>query len=97
MGNVSLVVMNKRDNVATAVMDLESGLKAGTGDGREINVKESIPFGHKLALQNIFSGQVVIKYGEPIGIATKDIKTGQHVHVHNVEGNRGRGDKKGDN
>jgi len=34
-----------------------------------------------------------VKYGEPIGIATRDIRSGQHVHVHNLESARGRGDK----
>jgi altronate dehydratase small subunit len=33
-----------------------------------------------------------MKYGEIIGKATTDIKPGQHVHVHNVAGTRGRGD-----
>jgi len=39
-------------------------------------------------------GDVVYKYGEVIGIATVDIKTGDYVHVHNIESTRGRGDKK---
>ena len=33
------------------------------------------------------------KYGEVIGAATRDIRVGEHVHVHNVEGKRGRGDR----
>ena len=35
----------------------------------------------------------MIKYGETVGLATEDIGAGQHVHVHNVEGIKGRGDK----
>ncbi|MDP1993088.1 MAG: SAF domain-containing protein [Syntrophales bacterium] len=38
-------------------------------------------------------GDLIVKYGEPIGIATQDIRIGQHVHVHNLESARGRGDK----
>lgn len=30
----------------------------------------------------------MVKYGEHIGIASSDIKAGEHVHVHNVEGHR---------
>ena len=30
----------------------------------------------------------VVKYGEHIGVAACDIKAGEHVHVHNVEGHR---------
>ena len=35
----------------------------------------------------------VRKYGEIIGLATKDIQQGEYVHVHNIESCRGRGDK----
>ena len=31
-------------------------------------------------------GEYVIKYGEVIGVATKNIGVGEHVHVHNVKG-----------
>ena len=34
----------------------------------------------------------VVKYGHAIGVATKDIPTGAHVHTHNVASTRGRGD-----
>jgi altronate dehydratase small subunit len=34
-----------------------------------------------------------MKYGLSIGTASQNIKAGDHVHVHNVESNRGRGDK----
>ena len=45
-------------------------------------------------IHNVKKGDVVYKYGEIIGIATVDIKTGDYVHVHNIESTRGRGDKK---
>jgi altronate dehydratase small subunit len=38
-------------------------------------------------------GDSIIKYGEVIGVATREIAPGQHVHVHNLESRRGRGDK----
>ena len=57
-------------------------------------VKEAIPFGHKVAIRNITAGEKIIKYGEVIGEATVDIMPGQHVHVHNLVGCRGRGDLK---
>ena len=46
---------------------------------------ESIPAGHKYALRDIAKGEYVIKYGEIIGRATTDIKTGDWVHTHNVK------------
>jgi hypothetical protein len=29
-------------------------------------------------------GDHIVKYGEPIGIATQDIRIGQHVYVYNL-------------
>lgn len=55
-------------------------------------MRQPIPFGHKLALGKIEKRKAVIKYGEEIGRAIEDIDAGQHVHIHNVESLRGRGD-----
>jgi len=56
-------------------------------------VETLIPFGHKMAVVEIAAGDPVIKYGEIIGIATAAIRSGQHVHVHNVRSDRaGAGD-----
>jgi altronate dehydratase small subunit len=35
---------------------------------------------------------LIHKYGQMIGRASAAIAAGEHVHVHNVEGVRGRGD-----
>jgi altronate hydrolase len=43
--------------------------------------------GHKVALTDIKKGENVIKYGYPIGHATEDIKSGEHVHTHNIKTN----------
>ncbi len=59
---------------------------------RKIKVRDPIAFGHKFALQRINVGQNIIKYGEVIGKATATIEPGEHVHIHNVESQRGRGD-----
>ena len=64
-----------------------------SGQQTVIPVTEFIPFAHKFALKDIEAGQPIIKYGEIIGIATAGIKKGQHVHVHNLESCRGRGDR----
>ncbi|MGN0855443.1 MAG: UxaA family hydrolase [Kiritimatiellia bacterium] len=45
--------------------------------------------GHKYARRDIAAGENVIKYGMPIGHATRAIKAGEHVHVHNVKTNLG--------
>ncbi len=43
-----------------------------------------VPMGHKIALADIPQGSPVIKYGYPIGTATKDIRAGEFVHTHNL-------------
>ncbi|MBE6693736.1 MAG: altronate dehydratase [Ruminococcaceae bacterium] len=53
---------------------------------------ERIPRGHKYALRPIACGEYVIKYGEIIGRATKDILEGEWVHTHNVMSHLGDGD-----
>lgn len=89
------IVMDPKDNVATLLNDVGANdvVQVMTGDKTaEVTIKETIPFGHKFALKTITKGQDVMKYGEVIGQAAWDIGEGQHVHVHNVESLRGRGD-----
>ena len=43
--------------------------------------------GHKYARRAIRRGENVVKYGMPIGHATRDIRPGEHVHVHNLATN----------
>ena len=51
------------------------------------NVEVNLEDGHKYALCDISEGENIIKYGNPIGHATQDIKCGDHVHSHNVKTN----------
>ena len=51
------------------------------------NVEVNLSDGHKYALRDISKGENIIKYGNPIGHATTDIKKGEHVHTHNVKTN----------
>ncbi|MCS7462384.1 UxaA family hydrolase [Paenibacillus doosanensis] len=90
------LVMDARDHVATAIKDLQQGQKVSyrkQDQVHEIVLVDAIPFGHKLAIEDIPQGTDIRKYGEVIGRTTADIKAGQHVHIHNVEGIRGRGDQ----
>lgn len=86
--------MSDRDNVATAISDLSIGEKVLVEDGKkmEITLLTAVQFGHKFAVKPIKKGDDIIKYGEVIGRATADIAKGEHVHVHNIESLRGRGD-----
>lgn len=82
------VIINNKDNVATLLKNsLEGENIAG------VFLKENIKSGHKFALIDIAKDAEIIKYAEPIAAASKDIKAGEWVHIHNTYGLRGRGDK----
>jgi len=92
------LALSGKDNVATALEEVEAGAEVGVrlgGDITTLRAAERIPFGFKVALADIARGSHVIKYGESIGIASTDIRGGELVHVHNLEGGRGRGDLAG--
>jgi altronate dehydratase len=83
----SLLFLNENDNIAVCLEDLKSGTQISQS-GFEFEVKNNIPRGHKIATKNIKKDDGIIKYGERMGHATVDIQTGEHVHVHNVLGDR---------
>lgn len=80
--------IHPKDNVATAFVYLDAGTHIRIGLSN-IVVRTPIPFGHKIAVRAIYKGEPVIKYGETIGLATKDIEPGDHVHSHNMVTVRG--------
>jgi altronate dehydratase len=88
-----VILMNAKDNVATALENIDAGDPTGVALPsqellKEVTPKQAIPFGHKLAIANIEKGGRVIKYGELIGNASQKIRVGEHVHTHNVRSNR---------
>jgi altronate hydrolase len=87
-----VIVLSPSDNVAVALTDLPAGARVQAG-GHEIHATELIAQGHKLSLRDIAAGEIVVKYGFPIGRATQPIGRGAHVHVHNIESVRLRGDR----
>jgi altronate dehydratase small subunit len=85
------------DDVAVALRPLAPGTavrfagEAGPGE-LAVTITSEIPTGHKFATRAIADGALIRKYGQVIGKASAAIAPGEHVHVHNVEGTRGRGD-----
>lgn len=87
------LVLHPDDNVAVLLGDFKAGdsIRVKVGDEiRRISLLSDIPFGHKCALQPLRVGDAVLKYGRKIGVATKDIREGEHVHVHNIQGTRAK-------
>jgi altronate dehydratase small subunit len=79
------------DDVAVVLRPLEPGQTIRFGEASVV-AAGAIPSGHKIALHAIEPGALIRKYGQVIGRACEPIGAGAHVHVHNVEGTRGRGD-----
>lgn len=74
--------INNEDNVALCVEKIKKG-SCVSG----VTAVDDIPFGHKIALEDISEGSDIIKYGNPIGHAVCDIKKGEWVHTHNLKTN----------
>lgn len=92
---INAIVLNEKDNVATAITAIGPGSEArceGAGMSFVIPINETIPFGFKLAIFEIPKGTNIVKYGQIIGRSTASVKRGQMVHIHNTESLRGRGD-----
>ncbi|MEH7117044.1 UxaA family hydrolase [Neobacillus vireti] len=90
---LKFVVLNPQDNVGVALDNLLEGEILHIAQDSIVTLKNMIEFGHKFSLQSIKQGDFIIKYGEIIGRSSRNIESGEHVHIHNVEGNRGRGDQ----
>jgi altronate dehydratase small subunit len=77
--------VNAKDNVATALEDLQPGTVdvGGASTERQVEAEECIALGHKLSLRRINAGDAIIKYGVLIGVAAVDIPQGRWVHLHN--------------
>ena len=91
---IHFVVHEPGDVVGVVVVE---GVKAGTdltgwvmdGDSTvTIKSESDIPIGHKIALQDLKTGDTIIKYGVDIGKVVAPIKKGEHTHVQNVKTKR---------
>lgn len=76
----------------TSLLDLAPGVPAGAAlllradDDVAVTIRDlpGIPRGHKVAVRALVAGTQVRKYGQSIGVATRDIAAGEHVHAHNL-------------
>ena len=96
MSEYKTLYLSREDSVAVALSEIPENTSVVVKKGMEelvVSILEPIRFGHKFAVKAIEQGADIIKYGEVIGAASAFIPAGAHVHVHNLEGKRGRGDK----
>ncbi|MBU9723573.1 MULTISPECIES: UxaA family hydrolase [Bacillaceae] len=77
-------VITEKDNVLVTLQALREGEQITVGS-RKLTLNGDVPVGHKIALQTIPDNGDIIKYGYPIGKATKEIIPGDWVHTHNMK------------
>jgi (2R)-sulfolactate sulfo-lyase subunit alpha len=91
---IHFVLHDAKDTVAVVVVE---GVKAGTpmqgwimdADKMiQVQAKQDIPIGHKVALADMAPGDTVWKYGIDMGKVVAPIKAGEHAHVHNIKTKR---------
>ena len=82
-----VLILDPRDNIAVCLAELAEG-DVVQQDDITITVKNKIPRGHKIATAEIAKNEGIIKYGERMGHAVAPIAIGEHVHVHNILGDR---------
>ena len=77
------LLLHPDDSVAVAAHGLDPGAEVLAGSSHVV-VRDPVPAGHKVALADIAEGAVVRKYGQVIGLASRLIAKGEHVHTHNL-------------
>ena len=78
-----LISLHDSDNVLVALSTVGPG-EVSLAGGQVLPLSAQVTLGHKVASRPISEGELVVKYGMPIGTATEDIPAGAHVHVHNI-------------
>jgi len=84
--NKIAVIINENDNISVACDDFLANESILIED-KKIVLLDDVKMAHKIAINDIKNGEDIIKYGVSIGSATKDIKAGELVHLHNMKSN----------
>ena len=91
MGNTEVIIHDEKDNVGVVVVEKISPNQEcncwimENDKSAQIQSVSEIPLGHKIAMSDLKEGDTILKYGHDIGKVVKNIKKGEHVHVHNVK------------
>ena len=82
----SLIKIHDLDNVAVALCDLAEGEQVTVAQ-RTLVLAQAVGRGHKFALEPLAEGDKVVKYGLPIGHATRPVAAGEIIHSQNARTN----------
>lgn len=85
MSPPKLMLLHPDDNVLVCIAPIAAGEQVGPLGDLELRALGDVEVGHKLARRPIAPGEGILKYGAPIGSATRAIATGEWVHVHNMK------------
>jgi len=91
MPQPDLIIHDEKDNVGVVVIETTkkgqdcSAWIMENDKTVKVSSANDIPLGHKIALKDLKTGDTIFKYGHDIGKVVKEIKKGEHVHVHNVK------------
>jgi hypothetical protein len=83
MTDARLLLLHPGDNVLVLRDQIAAGELIAL-EGERVRMQVALGLGHKLARRPIAAGEKVVKYGAPIGSATRAIALGEHVHTHNL-------------
>lgn len=83
---LTYIQINPADNVIVAVENIPQSTELKVGE-KTIILKQDVPAGHKVALQDIKENEYIIKYGFPIGHAIAPISQGEWVNEKNIKTN----------
>lgn len=84
MTDARLLLLSPSDNVFVLREAVEAGTTLVIDDMIAV-LPARLELGHKIARRSIAPGEKILKYGAPIGSATRPIRVGDHVHIHNIK------------
>ena len=91
MSSTEVIIHDEKDNVGVVVIekitpnqDCNCWIMENDKSAKIQSINE-ISLGHKIAMTDLKEGDTILKYGHDIGKVVKNIKKGEHVHVHNVK------------
>jgi altronate hydrolase len=79
----AILLVHPDDSVVIAMAPIPAGTQLMVSE-ETLLVTQDIPQGHKIARYAVRTGDPVLRYGFPFGVATTTIQPGDHVHSHNV-------------
>ena len=86
MEQTTFLKINPADSVVVCLRPMSKG-EIIEVDGKQVEVLQDTPAGHKILIDDAPNGTDIIKYGYPIGHARKDLKSGEWVNENNLKTN----------